>query len=243
MASWRIGEPVLPWFQPTPSKRSPVRAPNRRHVSSWWSPRTLTAKCPVVLIDGQVVDVWAMQTRTSGGSSDTEVKELAASPTGPSSPWPVTTVTPVAKWPRIVRKRALSTPSSVLRGGSSGRPEASSMSARTLPGRRQALSAGRGPVMAVGLGHRAGSRGEDERLDRRPVADAGVDDADAAGADGDVGGRVEMEVGVAGQRGGEVLAHGRLAEEAAVGAGAAGLGQGGDERRVVLDVVGVVLED
>ena len=45
-------------------------------------------------LNGQVVDEWAMHTSTRGGSSDTDVKELAAMPDGPSGPWPVMTVTP-----------------------------------------------------------------------------------------------------------------------------------------------------
>ena len=42
----------------------------------------------------------AMQTNTSGGSSDTDVNALAVIPTGcPSVPVVVTIVTPVRKWP------------------------------------------------------------------------------------------------------------------------------------------------
>ena len=41
---------------------------------------------------------------TSGGSSETEVKEPIVKPTGASPFIPVTTVTPVGKWPKIVRK-------------------------------------------------------------------------------------------------------------------------------------------
>jgi hypothetical protein len=61
---------------------------------------------------GQVAEDRATQKATSGGSSDTDVKELTDRPRG----WPpdrqVTTVTPVAKWPRTWRYRA----SSILLG-------------------------------------------------------------------------------------------------------------------------------
>ena len=46
---------------------------------------------------GQVDEVFAAQKSTSGGSSDTDVNELAAMPTGSSSSIAVMTVTPVAK--------------------------------------------------------------------------------------------------------------------------------------------------
>src|SRR5437764_1398003 len=124
-----MGEPVLPGPQPTPAKRSPVLAPKRRQVSSWWSPRMLTAKCPLSRIDGG------------------------------------------------------------------------------------------------------------------QVLDAGVDEADTAGPDGHVDGRVEVEIGVPGQGGGEVRPDRLLAHEPAVGTGRAGFGQLGDERGVVLDVGGIVPED
>jgi len=86
-------------------------------------------------IAGQVLDEWAMHTSTSGGSSDTDVNELAAMPDGPSAPWPVTTVTPVAKCPRIVRNSALSTESSA---GSESRPEGSMRPAGYRPSRQSA---------------------------------------------------------------------------------------------------------
>src|SRR5438067_6979398 len=156
-----------------------------------------------------------MHTSTSGGSSDTEVKELAANPDGPSGPWPVTTVTPVAKWPRIVRKRALSTPPSFVSGGSGGRPEGS-MSARRLSGRGRVApqwapgspappgspgspgsAVGRRAVVAVGPGHEARAGGEDQRLDGGPVAEARVDGADGPSPAGQGEGRVEAVIGVA----------------------------------------------
>ena len=51
-------------------------------IGSWCSSSTLTVKCPARSMRGQVVDDFAAQNSTSGGSSETEVKELAARPTG-----------------------------------------------------------------------------------------------------------------------------------------------------------------
>ena len=45
---------------------------------------------------GHVDDVWATQNRISGGSSDSDVKEFAAMPTGSSPSIAVMIVTPVA---------------------------------------------------------------------------------------------------------------------------------------------------
>src|SRR2546423_13161923 len=123
----------------------------------------LTAKWPLSRMAGQVDDECAMHTSTSGGSSDTDVKELAARPDGPSGPWPVTTVTPVAKCPRTVRKWALSTPSSTVSGGSGSAPEGSISAAhyraaRTCPTASRG-SAGRGAVVAVGPGDGPRPRG------------------------------------------------------------------------------------
>ena len=48
-------------------------------------------------------DTLAMFHRTSGGSSDTELKLLAVMPQKPAGPAQVTTVTPVANLPRPSR--------------------------------------------------------------------------------------------------------------------------------------------
>lgn len=61
-------------------------------------------KLPLSLIVGQVLDDLAGQTRTSGGSSDAEVTEFAAIPTGPFGPKAVTTVTPVGRHAKTRRK-------------------------------------------------------------------------------------------------------------------------------------------
>ena len=50
---------------------------------------------PTARSTGQVVEVLAGQNSTSGGSSDSEVKEFIAIPTGPSGVGAVITATPV----------------------------------------------------------------------------------------------------------------------------------------------------
>src|SRR5579863_4532322 len=66
------------------------------------------AKRPLSRIDGHVVELFAGQNSTSGGSSETEVTEFADIATGPSGPLAVTTVTPVGRCPRTLRKRSAS---------------------------------------------------------------------------------------------------------------------------------------
>src|SRR4051794_30481326 len=63
----------------------------------------LAAHFPAAWIPGYVVDDLAAQNNTSWGSSETEVNEFAAMPTGWPSFMAVIKVIPVAKWPRTVR--------------------------------------------------------------------------------------------------------------------------------------------
>jgi hypothetical protein len=64
----------------------------------------LTAKTPAASSHGRLLDFRSTQINASGGSSDTEVKELAVSPTlRPSAQTVVTTVTPVVKHPKASR--------------------------------------------------------------------------------------------------------------------------------------------
>jgi hypothetical protein len=71
---------------------------NLLHASPWPWPKTLSPISPEVLRMGQVEDVRATQTETSGGSSETDVKELAAIPTGaPSAPDAASASTPLGK--------------------------------------------------------------------------------------------------------------------------------------------------
>src|SRR5439155_10281773 len=87
---------------------------------------------------GHVVDVRATQKRTSGGSSDTEVNELAATPTGVSPSMAVTMVTPVANSP-ITERNSAASGVNVLSpdplGSSLNAPPAGGASPRTPPPR------------------------------------------------------------------------------------------------------------
>src|SRR3954469_3501991 len=71
---------------------------------SWWPAMTLTQNDPASRIFGHVDDDFPGQNRISGGSSETDVTEFAAIPTGPVAPVAVTTVTPVGRLPRTSRK-------------------------------------------------------------------------------------------------------------------------------------------
>ena len=106
-----IGEPVRAGFQPIVANLSTSFEANTREISSWSSPRMFTQNLPARSMRGHVVLAYAAQNATSGGSSDTDVNEFAARPTGspPSGSTAVMTVTPVAKWPSTDRYRAAST--------------------------------------------------------------------------------------------------------------------------------------
>ena len=104
----RIGEPPGPRVHSSSANFSPPETAKRRASSACASERTLTQKRPVARIAGQLVEVSAGLTAISGGSSETDMKEPIASPAGPSSPWPVTTLTPVGRCPMTLRKWTLS---------------------------------------------------------------------------------------------------------------------------------------
>ena len=61
------------------------------------------AHLPAAWMRGHVDDDFAAQNSTIGGSSDTDVNELHAMPTGSPPSIAVTITTPVAKCPRTVR--------------------------------------------------------------------------------------------------------------------------------------------
>src|SRR6202042_803876 len=88
-------------------------SPRRAKVADrccWRAASTLTANAPCALIASSVTLGRSKQTRTSGGSSDSEVTALAVVPTGsPFGPTDVTMVTPVANWPMACRKSAAAT--------------------------------------------------------------------------------------------------------------------------------------
>src|SRR5215470_11677197 len=100
-----IGLPTGPANHPVAANLSGAFEAKRLEISFWCSARMLTAKCGAAEKTWQLAAALAMHTRTSGGSSDTEVKEFAVKPRGvPSGCSVVTTVTPVAKAPRAWRK-------------------------------------------------------------------------------------------------------------------------------------------
>src|ERR1700753_3976599 len=82
--SSKIGEPVRPGPYETCANRSAPFCANRRQISSASSSRKLVAHLPDVRRRGQVDDDFAAQNNTIGGSSETDVNELHAMPTGRS---------------------------------------------------------------------------------------------------------------------------------------------------------------
>ena len=67
-----------------------------RHSGNWSLARILTQKRPTCAMRGQLLDVLAGKKATSGGSSETDVKEPTTMPTGaPFASTAVTTQTPV----------------------------------------------------------------------------------------------------------------------------------------------------
>src|SRR6267154_6206814 len=92
-----------------PSNFSREDFANRFDNSIWSSARMLTAKRSALKNAGCEWLSTAWLQRTSGGSSDTELNELAVTPWYlPSSSVVVTTVTPVTKVPRTRRRSRLS---------------------------------------------------------------------------------------------------------------------------------------
>src|SRR5579875_2745901 len=101
------GAPVLPdrwgipWKACGPSGR--VAELKKRERGSWSAARMLTAKTPLASSTACEYRPRSMQTRTRGGSSDSEAKAFTVTPWGPSRAGAVTTVTPVAKRARASR--------------------------------------------------------------------------------------------------------------------------------------------
>src|ERR1700731_1860683 len=91
-----IGAPDGAGRHATPANLSPPLTANFRHRSSWSKLRMLMQNDLAALILGKLLDFLVGRNATMGGSSDTEVNEPTAIPTGsPSGPTAVTTVTPV----------------------------------------------------------------------------------------------------------------------------------------------------
>src|SRR6516225_433462 len=87
-----------------PANLSPVLAANVRAASSWASPRTLMPSIRTPLSLGHVVDVFCTQNDTSGGSSETGTKVLAAKPSRTPSTTAAMATTPDGKWPKASRR-------------------------------------------------------------------------------------------------------------------------------------------
>src|SRR6516164_2933988 len=86
-----------------PTNRSPVLAANVRAASSCTSPSTLMPSIGTPLSLGQVVEVFCTQNDTSGGSSETGTKVLAAKPSRTPSTTAAMATTPDGKWPNASR--------------------------------------------------------------------------------------------------------------------------------------------
>src|SRR5213076_127436 len=94
-----------------PSKRFGCSAANRREIASWSAASTFSTKRFAAWSAGYMSFFRSTDTRTRGGSSDTDATELAVIPTGrPAGSRVVRTVTPVAKRPSSWRNCAGSTP-------------------------------------------------------------------------------------------------------------------------------------
>ena len=120
-----IGEPEAASRLPIPANLSSAGAAKRRQRCSWSALRMLTQNELARSIRCHVLDSRFGKKAISGGSSDTELKEPTAIPTGvPVSSLAVTTETPVGYWPRTRRKhcgsRGSAAASSVLTPAATG---------------------------------------------------------------------------------------------------------------------------
>src|SRR5690349_2708294 len=100
----RIGDPDDAGCHDNSANLSPPFIAKARHTDSCSAPRMLTQNAPESRNFGQLDEDLSGMNATSGGSSDTEVKDPTAMPAGlPSASIPVTTATPVGKCPSTVR--------------------------------------------------------------------------------------------------------------------------------------------
>src|SRR6218665_45855 len=98
------GAPLMPGRCSRPAQRSMPRVAKRWARAFWSAASTWMAECEPLAKTGMVLAPCARLHSTSGGSSDTELKELAVSPTNlPAELRAVTMVTPVANMPRASR--------------------------------------------------------------------------------------------------------------------------------------------
>src|SRR3954452_23331108 len=108
VTSLMIGAPVHPGFQPIVANLSALFVAKMRQTSSWSSPSMVTQNAPALWILGQIDEFLSGRNQTSGGSSDTDVNDPIAKPTGEPSNTAITITTPVGKWPSTCRNFALS---------------------------------------------------------------------------------------------------------------------------------------
>src|SRR6476469_4915878 len=98
------GEPVPgDGVHGTPANLSVPRLAIVLERSAWSAARKLTQNFPARWISGQAREVLAGLNSTSGGSSETDMKDWQVSPTGSSLLIEVTTVTPLANRPSTSR--------------------------------------------------------------------------------------------------------------------------------------------
>src|SRR3954454_1088257 len=103
--SLRIGAPASPHDHGVTPKRSSSRVEKRIDAGCWPVCSTLIAKCDALVSASAVAASLWTHTRSSGGSSETEVKLLTVRPAGVTAEsTQVTTVTPVAKQPSASRR-------------------------------------------------------------------------------------------------------------------------------------------
>src|SRR6516164_11286529 len=86
-----------------PANLSPVLAASVRAAASWASPSTLMPSIRTPLSLGHVVDVFCTQNDTSGGSSETGTKVLAAKPSRTPSISAAMATTPDGNSPKASR--------------------------------------------------------------------------------------------------------------------------------------------
>src|SRR3954470_24901141 len=96
-----MGEPDSASRQVTPTNLSSLREAKLRQMSSCSALRMFTQNLPALRIRGQLVEPLSGKKATSGGFSDTDVKEPTTKPARPpSGSVAVTTQTPVGYCPR-----------------------------------------------------------------------------------------------------------------------------------------------
>src|SRR5262249_4146944 len=95
----RCGAPAGAGLRHTLLNLSVPERENLPDSAAWSAARTLTQKRPELSISGQLVESRPGRMTTRGGSRDNAENDWRLKPAGASGGPPVTTVTPLAKWP------------------------------------------------------------------------------------------------------------------------------------------------